>query len=119
MFYRRLYYDLATGGFISSRMSQGGIYITDVADDFARLPELVGRTPDDTGLFEWLEPDAEIEDSFARATSVAVDVSGTEPQIVFDFTPAPSEPSDDQARIAALEAELAELRAAIERGLAQ
>ena len=48
-----------------------------------RLSELAGRSPADTGLFEWLEPDAGIEDSFARATTVTVDVGGAAPALVF------------------------------------
>ena len=55
----------------------------------------------------------EIQTTYALADGVI-----TQAHTVVDL-PAPPEPSDDQARIAALEAELAELRAAIERGLAQ
>lgn len=83
LFLRRLYFDRASGRVVSSRMAQGDIQQPTESEDFARLSELAGRSPADTGLFEWLEPDAGIEDSFARATTVTVDVGGAAPALVF------------------------------------
>lgn len=83
LFLRRFYYDRASGRAVYSSMARGDIRRPTRAEDFALLPELAGRTPDDTGLFEWLEPDAEIEDDFARAALVTVDLSGAEPVLAF------------------------------------
>ena len=83
LFLRRLYYERARGRVGYSGMARGDIRQTTQAEDFALLPELAGRSPDNTGLFEWLEPDAEIEERFARAASVTVDVGGAAPALVF------------------------------------
>lgn len=80
---RRHYYDLSTGAAVCSYMMQGAIKVRLAAEDFAIYPELAGRSLADTGVLEWREPVAEIEDGFARAYGVTV-VDG---QPVFDFTP--------------------------------
>ena len=86
-FLRRLYYDKTTGDILSHRMAQGAITVPTVAEDYTQQPGLVGRSPEDTGLFEWLTPDTVVEDNFARATSYTVDVTTAPPVILFDFTP--------------------------------
>ena len=39
------------------------------------------------GVKIWTSPDADVEDSFARATNISVDISAVPHKIVFDFTP--------------------------------
>ena len=92
MFVRKLYYDLDTGEVLSSHMRQGSVRMTTFAEDVASLPELAGRTEGDTGCMVWTEPDTQIENDFATATGVTVDVSANPHQIVFDYTPVPVEP---------------------------
>jgi len=70
-------------------MARGSIIVPTAEEDFARLPELAGRSEADTGWFEWTEPDATAEGDFARASGVSVDVSGKRHKIVWDFTPLP------------------------------
>lgn len=82
MFIRRHYYDKSTGATVCSYMMQGAINIRTVANEFAVYPELAGRSMEDTGVLEWTEPVAEIEDGFVRAYTVTV-VDGVP---VFDFT---------------------------------
>lgn len=82
-FLRRHYYDKSTGATVCSYMMQGAISIRTAAEDFGVYPELEGRSLEDTGVLEWTEPVAEIEDGFVRAYTVTV-VDGAP---VFDFTP--------------------------------
>lgn len=105
MFIRKLYYDLTTGAVLSSHMRQGDVIMTTFAEDVAVLPELAGRTEADTGCMVWTEFDSVIEEAFAAATSVSVDVAAEPHQIVFDYTPLPVEPDP----VAEMEAALNEL----------
>ena len=98
MFIRRHYYDKSTGATVCSYMMQGAISIRTAAEDFGVYPELAGRSMEDTGVLEWTEPVAEIEDDFARAYTVTV-VDGVP---VFDFTPPAlpePEPTPDPAEM--------------------
>jgi hypothetical protein len=73
-------------------MIQGAIRLLPTSHDYSVQPSLQGRTPDDTNLMEWTEPDAETEDNFARATSFGI-VNG---ELVFDFTPLPEQPQTSE-----------------------
>lgn len=103
-FLRRHYYERAAGGAaVCSYMMQGAISIRTVSEDFDIYPALAGRSMEDTGVLEWREPVAEIEDGFARAYTVTV-ADGVP---VFDFNPPAlpePEPSPDSEEMrAALE----------------
>lgn len=87
MFIRKLYYDSTTGTVLSSHMRQGSVRMTTFAEDVASLPELAGRTEEDTGCMVWETPNAETEAAFAAATGVSVDVTQTPHALVFDYTP--------------------------------
>ena len=65
-------------------------------------------------LTETEEPAYDPATQYIQTAYALIDGAITQVHTVVDL-PEPPEPSDDQARIAALEAELAELRAAIER----
>ena len=95
MFIRKLYYDLATGAVLSSHMRQGNVRMTTFGEDINVLPELAGRTEENTGCIVWTEPAPQVEANFAAATSVTVDVETKQP--VFDFTPIPAEPDPIEA----------------------
>ena len=87
-FIRRHYYDLVNGDTVYSYRMEDAINYRPVKEDFVFYPALAGRTLSDTGVLEWAEPAAEIEDGFARAYSVTV----ADGQPVFDFVgPAASE----------------------------
>lgn len=73
MYIRRFFYDLGTGKAILSYMRQGDICVGSTAEDYEIYPELSGRFPENTGLFEWHEPDAELDSHFATATQVTVE----------------------------------------------
>lgn len=90
MFVRRLFYDLSTGiGLFSYTME--GCSPPSVETD-VRANNLTNY-----GLFEWTEPDPEIEQSFTDSYGrVTVDVSKEPPVLVFDFSPLPEpEPAPD------------------------
>lgn len=72
LFLRRFYYDIQTGEQVESYMRQGDIIITTVQDDYNTLQTLQDRTEQNTGLFEWLQPDEDIEQQFATAKTVSV-----------------------------------------------
>ena len=80
--------------------------------------ELVDQLGAGYVLMETPEPEYDSATQYIQTTYTLVDGAITQAHTILDL-PDPPEPSDDQARIAALEQELAELRAAIERGLAQ
>ena len=105
MFVRKLYYDLATGVVLSSHMRQGNVRMTTFAEDVAVLPELAGRTEENTGCMVWETPNADTEAAFAAATGVSVDVAQTPHAVVFDYTPIPAEPDP----VAEMEAALNEM----------
>lgn len=105
LFIRKLYYDLISGETLASYMRQGDVIMTTFAEDVAALPELAGRAEVDTGCMVWTEFDSVIEEAFAAATGVSVDVAAEPHQIVFDYTPLPVEPDP----MAEMEAALNEL----------
>lgn len=86
MFIRRLFYDLTTGAILQSYTMQGDIIIVTAEED----AEFYGL--ENWGVFEWLEPDEQIEKNFSEAYGVTVDVGKEPHELVFDFTPPPPEP---------------------------
>ena len=97
MFIRRHYYDLNTGDTVWSYMVEGNIMRRSTLDELNTIPELNHRTQDDTGVFEWLEPNEEIESKFNGNYSVSIDVSTTPHALVFTEIPEPEPiPEDEQ-----------------------
>lgn len=89
MFVRKLYYSLSTGEVLESYMRLGDVIMTSFDEDVNTLPSLADRTEDNTGCIVWEAPDPVMEEAFANATGVLIDVQATPHQIVFDYTPAP------------------------------
>ncbi len=73
MFVRRHYYDSLSGETVLSYMRQGAVLLGSVEEDFAFYPQLQNRNLNDTGVIEWLEPDAEIERQFESFYGVRVE----------------------------------------------
>lgn len=73
MFVRRHYYDLSTGETVYSYMMQGSVLQRSVEEDFSTYYQLLERSLEDTGFFEWLEPDEVIEQQFAEHDNVKVE----------------------------------------------
>ena len=106
-FVRWVFYD--TAGAVQYVGMQRGNFKRISADDMAAALGLSVCS-----CMEWTEPDAEIETAFEpvdadgnpRMVNVSVDVSGTEPQLVFAYAPVPeqeqSEVEDMQAALALL-----------------
>lgn len=99
-FLRRFYYDLETGKEITYyvQIQYGGTLIVNTFEkDFEIYKSLEGRSFENTGVFEWFEPDEEIELKFNGNYNVSVDVSVTPHQLVFTEIPKPEElPEDEQ-----------------------
>ena len=96
MFIRRIFYDKATGGIVMTEYMQGDIVVADVDWLYAHADRLAGRSPTDTGCFEWTEPDAEVEALFATKV-VGVDVTQTPPVLV--WADPPVEPDETEATV--------------------
>ena len=106
-FVRWVFYD-ATGAVQYVGMQRGNFKRISADDMAAALGLSV------CSCMEWTEPDAEIETAFEpvdadgnpRMVNVSVDVSSTEPQLVFAYAPVPeqeqSEVEDMQAALALL-----------------
>ena len=73
MYIRRFYYDLKSGERILSYMRQGDVLKGNAEEDFLACPELLGRSVADTGVFQWEEPETEVEEQFAGAARVFVE----------------------------------------------
>ena len=109
MFRRRVFYDAETGTVLRSSVMKGMLNPNHTA---AREADALGLT--NYSCMEWTEPDAAIESAFAgtdadgnpRVVNVSVDVSGTEPQLVFAYEAVPepeqSEYDDMQSALALL-----------------
>lgn len=73
MFVRRYYYDKISGETLLSYVRQGDILQGSIENDFQSHSQLAERSLDDTGVFEWLEPDEAIESQFTAHNGVRVE----------------------------------------------
>lgn len=89
MFIRRHFYDLNTGETLQSYMMQGHIKPKTVEED-AKNNNL-----ENYSVFEWTEPNEQIENNFMTSYDVTVDVTKTPHELVFDFTPPVPEPEPE------------------------
>ena len=83
MFLRRIYYDLITGEIIDSYFAVGLESVLPIENDFENHIQLSGRTLENTGFFEWTEPDEEIESKMTVRYELSIDVSKTPHELVF------------------------------------
>ncbi len=97
MFYRRIYYDKATGEILDSRMAAGDVKVLTQEAEFALFHALQGRPPETVGVLEWMEPDAAAEAQFAAQMLASVDVSADPPAMVFGPFPKPEPDELEQA----------------------
>ena len=85
MFLRRLFYDLTTGAMLQMLTLSGAAVAQSLEADAEGLTNW--------GVLEWTEPDPATEAAFAevdadgnpRRINVSVDVTGSEPQLVFEY----------------------------------
>ena len=108
MFIRRIFYNGNTGEVLCGYSMDGNIA------PFAQEKDAEIRGLTGCACMEWTEPDPEIETAFSptdadgnpRIVNVAVDVSGEEPRLVFNYEavlePQPSEAEDMAAALALL-----------------
>ena len=106
MFRRRVFYNAETGAVLHESMATGCL-----ASNYTSEMEAAALGLTNYACMEWTEPDAAIEAAFAdtdadgnpRIVNVSVDVSGAEPQLVFEyaFVPEP-EQSESEDMAAAL-----------------
>ena len=94
MFVRRHYYDISSGETVLSYMRQGAVLQGSVEKDFNTYEQLAERSLADTGVFEWLEPDADIESMFAEHDGVKVEYG----ELVFFDYPKVEEPTYEELR---------------------
>ena len=104
MFRRRVFYDAATGEVLRSSVMKGTLNPNHTA---AREADTLGLT--NYSCMEWTEPDAAIEAAFEpvdkggnpRIVNVSVDVSGAEPQLVFEYAAVPEQEQSEAEDMAA------------------
>ena len=101
-FFRRMYYDRTTGEAVHIRMAKGDVRLPDPAEDFARQPELRGRSDADTALLEWRTEDAAAELLF-RTKKPSVHLSGGQPRLIWSEFPPEEEYDEASDMRAALE----------------
>ena len=104
MFRRRVFYNAETGAVLRSSVMKGMLNPNHTA---AREANALGLT--NYSCMEWTEPDAEIEAAFEpmdadgnpRIVNVSVDVSGAEPQLVFEYAAVPEQGQSEAEDMAA------------------
>lgn len=102
MFIRRFYYDVNTGEQLYSYTAEGKRLYPKPQNAEAQALHL-----ENWGCMKWTTPDAAIEAAFSevdaegnpRMVDVSVDVSGAEPQLVFNYTPIEDIEGDDPYEI--------------------
>lgn len=101
MYIRRVFYDPATGAALYIYTQQGDFEYTQPAV----MAALIGHL--DAACMEWTTPDSAIEAAFtetdadgkARRVNVSVDVSGDEPQLIFEYEAIEEASGDDPYEI--------------------
>lgn len=101
MYIRRVFYDPATGAALYIYTQQGDFEYTQPAV----MAALIGHS--DAACMEWTTPDSAIEAAFAetdadgkaRRVNVSVDVSGDEPQLIFEYEAIEEASGDDPYEI--------------------
>lgn len=93
--YYRIYYDPATGEPLATAWARGDVRAPDRAEDFGRLPGLAGRTESDTGCWERLEADPELE-GLIRSKKPVFDVAQDPPVLGWVDWPEPEQSDGDE-----------------------
>lgn len=104
MFRRRVFYDAATGEVLRTSIMKGMLNPNHTA---ALEADALGLT--NYACMEWTELDATIEATFEpvdadgnpRIVNVSVDVSGAEPQLVFEYAAVPEQEQNEAEDMAA------------------
>lgn len=104
MFRRRVFYNAETGAVLRSSVMKGMLNANHTA---AREADALGFT--NYACMEWIEPDAAIEAAFEpvdkdgnpRIVNVSVDMSGAEPQLVFEYAAVPEQEQSEAEDMAA------------------
>ena len=94
MFYMRFYYDKVTGEILTSRWASGEIIVPTVEQERTMLPELEGRTDEDTGILEFTDEETAPVDKFGVMKPV-IDIAQDPPALTWEKWPEPEEPSEN------------------------
>ena len=89
MFYRRIFYDIATGKILDSRMARGDIKVKTATEELELFPSMAGYTEETAGVLEWMEPDEAVEAQFETQQLASIDLSGESHVMVFEPFPEP------------------------------
>ena len=104
MFRRRVFYNAETGAVLHESMATGCL-----ASNYTSEMEAAALGLANCSCMEWTEPDAANEAAFEpvdadgnpRIVNVSVDVSGTEPQLVFAYAAVPEQEKSETEDMAA------------------
>ena len=90
----RIYFDANSGEPLATTWAKGDIRIPAHEEDYTNLPGLAGRTEADTGCWEQLTEDAELE-ALLRSKKPTLDVGQTPPVLTWADWPEPEESDTD------------------------
>ena len=104
MFRRIIFFNPETGAVLHESMATGCL-----ASNYTSEMEAAALGLTNYSCMEWTEPDAEIEAAFEpvdadgnpRIVNVSVDVSGAEPQLVFEYAAVPEQEQSEAEDMAA------------------
>lgn len=91
----RIYFDANSGEPLDTTWAKGDIRIPTQEEDYAKLPGLAGRTEADTGCWEQLTEDTELE-GMMRSKKPVFDVSQNPPSLSWVDWPEPEQSDEDE-----------------------
>lgn len=91
----RIYFNATDGEPLATTWAKGDIRVPAQEEDYANLPGLAGRTEADTGCWEQLTEDSELEGLICSKKPV-FDVSQNPPSLSWEDWPEPEQSDEDE-----------------------
>lgn len=91
----RIYFNAADGEPLATTWAKGDIRVPTQEEDYAKLPVLAGRTEADTGCWEKLTEDTELE-GMMRSKKPVFDITQNPPSLSWVDWPKPEQSDEDE-----------------------